>query len=68
MSESNNKLQQKKSIHIDADLLGKIFFFLGLSLELFYELWDKSNWQIGNDGLLFRISFFFFFAKVLFTK
>ena len=68
MSENGNEPQNIKGIHIDVELLGKICFFIGLSLELFYELWDKSNWQIGNDGLLFRISFFFFFAKVLFTK
>ncbi len=54
--------------HIDPDQLGKLLFYIGLSLELFYEIWDKSAWQIGNDGTLFRISFVFLFMKVLLTR
>lgn len=53
---------------IDISQIGKMFFYIGLTLELFYVLWDRSVWQIGNDGILFRISFVFLLLKVLLTK
>ena len=58
----------KTSKIFSLDNIAAASFYIGLSLELFYVLWDKSSWQIGSDGILFRISFVFLLIKVMLTK
>lgn len=58
----------KTSKMFSLDNIAAALFYIGLSLELFYVLWDKSSWQIGSDGILFRISFVFLLIKVMLTK
>ncbi len=58
----------KRSEIINTANIAAVAFYIGLSLELFYVLWDKSAWQIGSDGILFRISFVFLLIKVMLTR
>ncbi len=50
------------------NIMGQIFFYAGLSLELFYVILDKSAYSIPSEGILFRITFVLFVLKVLCTK
>jgi hypothetical protein len=50
------------------DDVAKVLFYIGLSLELLYVIWDKSVWQITSEGILFRVSFVFIMLKVLMSR
>lgn len=64
--ESYHKLYDKygKQLH----LVSLISFYIGITLEIFYVLWDKSEFIVPSEGILFRISFVFFFLSLVTTK
>ncbi len=52
----------------DETPLPRIAFYLGLTIELLMVIVDKSNFINPIEGLLFRVTFLLFAAKLILTK
>lgn len=52
----------------DESSLPRLAFYIGLTIELLIVIIDKSSYTNPIEGYLFRVTFLFFAAKLLFTK
>lgn len=48
--------------------IGEILFYIGITLELLFVLYDKSAFHSLNTGMWFRVTFLLFAIKVILTK
>lgn len=62
--EKKNFIYEK----IDIDKIAEIFFYIGITLELLYVIYDKSSFSVSSEGILFRITFVFFALKLMLSK
>lgn len=55
-------------LNIDRESIANLIFYLGITLELLFVLYDKSALHSLNTGMWFRVTFLLFFVKVLMTQ
>lgn len=48
--------------------IGELLFYIGITLELLFVLYDKSAFHSLNTGMWFRVTFLLFATKVMLTK
>ena len=48
--------------------IGEFIFYIGITLELLFVLYDKSALHSLNTGMWFRVTFLLFTAKVVMTR
>ena len=48
--------------------IGELIFYIGITLELLFVLYDKSAFHSLNTGMWFRVTFLLFATKVMLTK
>ncbi|MDY3110103.1 MAG: hypothetical protein SOW50_08295 [Lachnospiraceae bacterium] len=67
---SKNNMGEKRRIIsiLNRRTIGAILFYIGITLELLFVLYDKSALHSLNTGLLFRVTFLLFAVKVLMTQ
>lgn len=72
MEDSINLFKTEKFrnffLNIDRESIANLIFYLGISLELLFVLYDKSALHSLNTGMWFRVTFLLFTVKVLMTR
>lgn len=63
-------MEKLKKIYSQQNInkIAEILFYIGITLELLYVIYDKSSFSVGSEGILFRISFVFFALKLMLSK
>lgn len=63
-------MDKLKSLYskLNIDKLVELLFYIGITLELLYVIYDKSSFSVSSEGILFRITFVFFALKLIMTK
>lgn len=60
-----NKILSEK---LNRQKIGELIFYIGITLELLFVLYDKSAFHSLNTGMWFRVTFLLFATKVMLTK